>query len=360
MKQNYFLVALLFAFFFSANDAFSVPSLQWLGCKKVKVKTNPSSSICGNCYAWPSAPYKMYARFDVHKINANGTTGQMVTSKITPYADFYIFNSDAASYLEENTPYRIKVYFAVKLDGICYDHPQVSGGCLGAWMLDGETDIIEFGEIVHTYSLLDYSGIINNDVFCKDHLDAIGTVPLLGGAQNETGWSIDICQRNPGQTSGCINWTGTGWQSGPMPETVDLLNDVWRFHHSNWDFWPGYEYKVQVAFSKTGCDSWNAEDFTFSVVPGSSGCRILDGFESQDVEVHLFPNPTSDFIQLSGWEIPEDGTPYQIIDITGKKVKQDHLSDYRSSVAIDDLSKGIYIIQLEINDSIISKRFTVM
>lgn len=95
------------------------------------------------------------------------------------------------------------------------------------------------------------------------------------GTEDEEEWYIQICQRNigdPTENYPCLNWTSNkinnvDWQQGEVPNQLDLLKDVWQFHHSQWQFWEGYQYTVTLAINNNPCYQWVDDVNTFVVDP---------------------------------------------------------------------------------------------
>lgn len=70
--------------------------------------------------------------------------------------------------------------------------------------------------------------------------------------------------------------------------------------------------------------------------------------------IHLYPNPSTDFIQLETDGIEQ--STYKIYSIDGKLVKEStELLD--GSISIENLPKGNYLIQIEKGETVFSKQF---
>lgn len=143
------------------------------------------------------------------------------------------------------------------------------------------------------FNIIDKQGD-EEDLFC------VGDDVLFenDGSENETGWYIQICQRNigdPTENYPCINWTSNkinnvDWQQGQVPSQLNLLTDVWQFHHSQWEFWQGYQYTVTLATNHLPCVQWVADSHTFTVV---GGCYVENNgfFELYESGCQLFAVP---------------------------------------------------------------------
>ncbi len=109
------------------------------------------------------------------------------------------------------------------------------------------------------------------------------------GTNGEEGYVITICQTElPGEQD-CINWRGTGWQTGEVDLNVDLL-DIWNKNgESSWLFWKGYHYRVMLAVYNE-CDSWEAVTHTFTVTG---------------------PDPYFEINDANGDPVPDNGMVYK-------------------------------------------------
>jgi hypothetical protein len=244
------------------------------------------------------------------------------------------------------------------LDGICYPAynnaiPPQQVGCIGEWISDGFSNEIEVGYPNIAGVILDLSGQVGNGFFCESDISAQGGIYMdNSNTFGESGWMVSICLKD--DFIGCLAWTSTYWQEGRIPQTMNLLTEVWKLHHPDWNFWQG-QYEVQVAVYKNFCTSWEAQHYTFYVV--SSGCRID---ENDTFEVSLFPNPASDYLQLTGLEMVKSEMMYRILDMSGRIIARDFLINPNYPISLGGLKNGLYVLQIEAGDRLINKRFTVI
>lgn len=330
-------------------------TVEWLNCNSLRLGlTNGGNGVCTNCYGPLPSLNKMFARFDIWELNENGNRSRFIRTLTTPYSPTKVIYG-SASYLEEGVDYEVDAFFAFLLDGICQTTPVTPiGGCVGGWVFSGTTETFSFGSIEHNWAVNDESGIDDNSIFCTGDIQGGGPF-LTGGLEGEQQWKIDICLVNPSNSSNCNVWTSTYWQSGPMPSSVDLLNDVWRKWHPSWAFWPNNTYRVNVVGRKDNCTGWDSQTYTFTVL--SNFCRTGSLAEK---DISLFPNPTKDFLHIKGLSVLETQLDYKIIDISGRTVGQGSISDPNDKISVKSLNSGIYFMQIGEGEAQINKRFTVL
>lgn len=135
--------------------------------------------------------------------------------------------------------------------------------------------------------------------------------------------------------------------------------------------WNTYLDDVDVINTTTGYHSTNNLNITRANARGASTnstAYVCSGTASPVVEVWdvpllltdfnlseptLYPNPATEWINIP--DMNEAYLSYAIIDKTGRTVQYSETCP--DIVNVSNLEKGIYIIQLELNDQIISKQF---
>ena len=99
-------------------------------------------------------------------------------------------------------------------------------------------------------------------------------------------------------------------------------------------------------------DMSNDSTMLFSVW---TDCSLINSeFEIQDSKFEIYPNPSSDFIQVSG--INSDVFNFEVYDTAGRKVLS---KEYNSSeqISIAPLGFGLYVIRLTQGDRVYNHRF---
>lgn len=78
----------------------------------------------------------------------------------------------------------------------------------------------------------------------------------------------------------------------------------------------------------------------------TNGVTIIPKIERNNkIKIRLFPNPATTFFRIDLPEIPTD-CEYQIITMSGKLIKQDHLYSDKNTIDINDLNQGFYFIKI--------------
>jgi hypothetical protein len=78
----------------------------------------------------------------------------------------------------------------------------------------------------------------------------------------------------------------------------------------------------------------------------------------QQKDFSLFPNPTKSVINISSTINGTVKINYEIVDVLGKTVMtNDHTGSDKFSVNINELNSGIYFLRLQVNNSIVVKKF---
>ena len=86
-------------------------------------------------------------------------------------------------------------------------------------------------------------------------------------------------------------------------------------------------------------------------------CEFTQVSSDSDTEIVLYPNPSSSIIKYNFSSLSyNNDVLFKIFDITGKEIKIIKKNDAIGEINIDDLSNGIYIINIYINNKIINKK----
>jgi hypothetical protein len=356
MKRSYLFISVLIVYsFIFSKQLYGSTTISFTDCDAIEASIT-GVSVCNNCYrdngtttVFPND--YIYTMFRLYK--KNGSVWNLVQTKLSNFSTVMEFTGLAAG------TYRVEGRYAQMLDGTCITVYDVWGrvvGCKGGLLSAGDSNELEVGNPTVGGVLFDVSGMPGNNVFCKVDISSQGGVYLnTPSTFGETEWQISICRQEeiPG-VGNCEHYTSTGWNSGQMPDIVNLLTDVWQLHHS-WTFWGG-EYTVQLAIKKDNCTTWLSDNVVFEVV--DSGCRIGNFAENN---INLFPNPTTNTIQFEGLEAyGNKDIRYNVFNVSGQLIKTDYLLSTGYPIDVHDLKAGIYVIQLDLDGQIVTKRFTVL
>lgn len=75
--------------------------------------------------------------------------------------------------------------------------------------------------------------------------------------------------------------------------------------------------------------------------------KIISELKDPDFAVSVFPNPASDVLTLRLTKGNIQGLQYFLYDINGILISQKNLESDETSVAVDQLANGIYIIKVQ-------------
>jgi hypothetical protein len=201
-----------------------------------------------------------------------------------------------------------------------------------------------------------------NNRFCKDEIATTGGIYMVTDLSvllpqgndltvGETDWRIDICREDG--DGGCTHWTSTYWQEGEVPDVVNLLTDVWQLHHE-WTFWGG-DYRVTLAIGQDNCVPYKSITQQFYV--RDENCRQAK--VDQTLQITVFPNPANQKIIFDGLPTYSSDVPYRIVDFSGRQVSTGVLPTFNSSINVNMLPPGMYVIMLEIEGAVSSERFVI-
>jgi len=103
----------------------------------------------------------------------------------------------------------------------------------------------------------------------------------------------------------------------------------------------------------TYLENWHIDETT-TFVNNEAECESLHDNEFLDTadQVKLFPNPAKDYIAIS----IKKKAKHRLIENTGKIVRRGHFNVGLNSLSISNLPNGIYILRIEFDTSIITKK----
>ena len=118
--------------------------------------------------------------------------------------------------------------------------------------------------------------------------------------------------------------------------------------------------EITVTINTDGVFINNAQVTTADIVTDNGVVHVLDGVlipvlsSTSDIELATFkvyPNPTSDFIQIEFNGLDTNDGQFRIIDNGGKVIKTVSGNDINSSINVSDISSGIYLLEFRNNES---------
>lgn len=72
----------------------------------------------------------------------------------------------------------------------------------------------------------------------------------------------------------------------------------------------------------------------------------IDEMLEKNISITLYPNPTSDQITLEIKDLSFQKLKFQLFDIQGKLLNQQKITQFSSAIPFQDLSKGIYFLNI--------------
>lgn len=95
----------------------------------------------------------------------------------------------------------------------------------------------------------------------------------------------------------------------------------------------------EIIISSTG----NADYLAMDAFTWDAEVLSINNFEVQKNKARIFPNPSSDFIKISGLDKTKK---YELYDILGKEIKKGIISN-NDIISIQNLTNGIYFLKFE-------------
>jgi len=114
-----------------------------------------------------------------------------------------------------------------------------------------------------------------------------------------------------------------------------------------------YDYKVEKEGFNTIENSTEVKSDVFIKVVMETGTYVdMPG----DVELKVFPNPTRDMFTVKSGEMIRK---IYLVDISGQIVKDLAINALQSEISVNNLSEGVYFMQIHTAESVITKRVQV-
>jgi hypothetical protein len=228
----------------------------------------------------------------------------------------------------------------------------------GIWYLDGT--------ITFTNSKIVDSIKVSNDTYTAISMrDGDPYAKQFGSIYAADGTTVD-------GTNG-EDWfklTITGWnENGDSISSVDFYLADYRFSDNSMDYivdsWKnidlsafGWVKKLTFSMSSSDIGMFGMNTPGYFVVDNIVVSQASLGFtENTGVQASIYPNPTSDVLNVSFNEVQT--RTITILSTTGKTVKTIHSSEQQVPIPVQELEKGVYFAQIQDNNSSQSIRFLV-
>jgi hypothetical protein len=191
-----------------------------------------------------------------------------------------------------------------------------------------QTDVWPDVTRTYTVEVTDANGCKNEDSI---KITVAGAPPQAGFTKSVAGLKVDLT--NTSQDANQCRWSASdGWATnmgaGACTDTSHTFSEAGT-----------YEVKLEV---KNGCDT---DVFTDSV--SVTGINEMAQLERS---LEVYPNPTTDNIQLSFNTDYNTDVEIIVYDVTGRQVMNksvtDHVGTYQQQIELGDAPEGIYNIKL--------------
>ncbi len=127
---------------------------------------------------------------------------------------------------------------------------------------------------------------------------------------------------------------------------ASIIGSTLHIEHDDFASETVYTVTIPAGSVSIGNFDNNAEIWTFTTGFWTSINNLNND------EIIIFPNPTSDYINVN---CHSDGK-YSIVTLNGKQLATGNLSKSNNTIFIKDLSAGIYVLQIKVNEEIINNK----
>ncbi len=73
----------------------------------------------------------------------------------------------------------------------------------------------------------------------------------------------------------------------------------------------------------------------------------FDNFPNINLEIAVYPNPTTNNITLKIGDFSVENLSYQMFDVTGKQIANEKISNPKISISLENQSSGIYFLNIQ-------------
>tara|TARA_B100001540_G_C15341169_1_gene432518 strand:- start:205 stop:582 length:378 start_codon:yes stop_codon:yes gene_type:complete len=108
---------------------------------------------------------------------------------------------------------------------------------------------------------------------------------------------------------------------------------------------------------------WLDQNFTTDPCGGGSRIIVEDVVDLLNIDLNIYPNPTRGLFNITFVSEEINDFEINIVDAFGQMVsredKQQFIGEYTKLVDLSNWPRGIYIVQIKTQDSIVSKRLVL-
>tara|TARA_B100000401_G_scaffold378928_1_gene280087 strand:- start:379 stop:1074 length:696 start_codon:yes stop_codon:yes gene_type:complete len=150
-----------------------------------------------------------------------------------------------------------------------------------------------------------------------------------------------------------ISPLGTEWAVGNLSEIETLTFSSFRTAVVKPKFSVGQKLVLHIIeediYLSVEFSSWtqgsSGGGFKYKRSTDATASIVENNIETQII---LFPNPSTNFIQITGLNQPEN---YEIYDVVGSKIKQGFVTN-NEKIDVTNLKKGFYLIKFEFGTTV--------
>lgn len=126
------------------------------------------------------------------------------------------------------------------------------------------------------------------------------------------------------------------------------------------------------AFGNNGSSSYSVGQVAYTNQVGANGSIShgvqqpfeiftlgTDNFPEIILTMTVYPNPTTNWINLSIQNYTDENRSYQLFDINGRMIQSQKIIQSETQISMENLSAAIYILQVSDNDNTI-KTFKII
>lgn len=165
------------------------------------------------------------------------------------------------------------------------------------------------------------------------------------GTINYDRWWLAIFEKG-----GQNRYWSQGWTFGPIPNNLlnltNLVGGAFGGGANGFEPFTTATYQVQFAIATGFNEAWVECPSTFNVCPPGLNCRSVD-----DEPIAISPNPASSSFHIMNLDLNTESTySLTVTDLSGRTVKS-YAQIAQEDVDIDDLSNGLYIVNIMEGDN---------
>ncbi|MGB0368948.1 MAG: T9SS type A sorting domain-containing protein, partial [Flavobacteriales bacterium] len=173
-----------------------------------------------------------------------------------------------------------------------------------------------------------------------------------------------------GESRVTLNWEltpGTGYKF----RVVEGNHGLWRDDNAAEISYP---YNINDLVSITGANTsqpryyyyfydWEVEGGSLECVSDREEVVVSIGTvgveEGELIDAKVYPNPTSDFLNISIPTTVEGNIDLKIMDVAGNLIQSSSITAGQNQLNVSGLAKGVYLLEMNTNKGLFSRRIIV-